>query len=260
MTASGYVFGDVADARELHRLRRIEGALDKASRRVRARNTRADGWSCLEGGAGAGSIANWLADAVGPSGKVVALDVAPRGRDLRGNVQGVRRDIREWEAQGAHHLAHARYVLIHIPDFERAIARMVASLRPDGWLVLEEPDFLASRFVRGSGEHAASFGRVNAAIERMFVGRDMNPSLGAVLPAALRTLGLTLVAVESEAHLVSGGSEIALMMKASTEQLRDKYVATGLASDDDIENYSRFAEDEDAWAIYYATVRVLARR
>jgi hypothetical protein len=59
---------------------------------------------------------------------------------------------------------------------------------------------------------------------------------------------------------VAGGSEIALMMRASTEQLRDKYVATGLASDADIEGYLRFAQDPNAWGIYYATVRVLARR
>ncbi len=48
------------------------------------------------------------------------------------------------------------------------------------------------------------------------------------------------------------------MMSASTEQLRAKYVETGLADDADIEGYHRFASDPDAWGIYYATVRVLA--
>jgi hypothetical protein len=34
---------------------------------------------------------------------------------------------------------------------------------------------------------------------------------------------------------------------------------TGLADDADIEGYHQFARDPDAWGIYYATVRVLAR-
>jgi hypothetical protein len=50
------------------------------------------------------------------------------------------------------------------------------------------------------------------------------------------------------------------MMKASTEQLRGKYVDTGVASDEDIEAYRRFSQSTDAWGVYYATVRLLARR
>src|SRR5438132_5490773 len=34
-----------------------------------------EGWRCLEVGAGAGSIAEWLSRKVGPGGKVVATDL-----------------------------------------------------------------------------------------------------------------------------------------------------------------------------------------
>jgi ubiquinone/menaquinone biosynthesis C-methylase UbiE len=45
-----------------------------------------DGWICLEVGAGAGSIARWLARRVGPTGSVVATDLDTRffGRCDRG--------------------------------------------------------------------------------------------------------------------------------------------------------------------------------
>jgi SAM-dependent methyltransferase len=264
MQTSGpsYVFGDAAGDRELRRLRQIESALDPASRRLLQRTSPPVGWACLEVGAGAGSIANWLADAVGPAGSVVALDVDPRFMvpGSRPNVEVVGADIREWEAERVYDLVHARYVLIHVPEVDRAIGRMAATLRPGGWLVLEEPDFIPARFAGGPTEFAGAFERVNAAIDAMFVSRNMDPALGAHLPAILSKLGLSLVAVETEAHLVAGGSEIALMMKASTEQLRDKYVGTGLASDDDIEGYLRFAQDPSTWGTYYATVRILARR
>src|SRR5918912_134340 len=36
------------------------------------------GWSCLEVGAGAGSIARWLAHQVGPTGRIVATDIDTR--------------------------------------------------------------------------------------------------------------------------------------------------------------------------------------
>lgn len=261
-SAPSYVFGDAESDREFSRLQQIENALDVASKHLLQRASPVLGWSCLEVGAGAGSIANWLADAVGPAGRVVALDVNPRflTHGLRRNVETLRQDVRQWEGSGAYDLVHARYVLIHVPESELAIERMVASLRPGGSIVLEEPDFLAARFAGGVADFADAFQRVNAAIKAMFESRSMDPALGTRLPATLKKLGLTVVNVESEAHLVAGGSEIALMMRASTEQLRDKYVATGLASDADIEGYLRFAQDPNAWGIYYATVRVLARR
>ena len=261
-SSSPYVFRDSEDEPELRRLQQIEAALDPASKSFLLETAPVGGWKCLEVGAGAGSIANWLADTVGPAGSVVALDVNPRflRRDTRANVEIIRQDMREWERSGAFDLVHARYVLIHVPDPERAIERMVASLRSSGWIALEEPDFVTARFVGGATEHAAAFQRVNAAIDAMFRSRGMDPALGARLPAALGKFGLTPVHVESEAHLVQGGSPMALMMRASTEQLRAKYVATGLASEDDIEGYLRFSEDPTGWGIYYATVRVLARR
>jgi SAM-dependent methyltransferase len=262
--AQPYVFGDAESDRELRRLRQIEAALDPASQRLLRRASPAAGWTCLEVGAGAGSLASWLADAVGSTGRVVALDVDPRflstSSDSPANVEVVRQDIREWERRGTFDLVHARYVLIHIADADRAIERMVASLRPGGWIALEEPDFLAARFAGGAAELEGAFQRVNAAIEGMFVRRNMDPALGVRLPATLAGLGLALVDVASEVHLVAGGSPMALMMRASTEQLRAKYVATGLATDADVDGYLRFAEDPTAWGIYYATVRVLARR
>jgi SAM-dependent methyltransferase len=259
--ASAYVFGDVALDRELPRLRQIEEALDPASRRLLEVAGPAPGTTCLEVGAGAGSIATWLADAVGRNGKVVALDLAPRFAPSpeRPQLRVVQGDIREWDG-GEYDLVHARYVLIHVADAARALERVAASVRPGGWVVLEEPDFLASRFASGPAEEGASFDRVNAAIARMFRDRGMDPGFGARLPAMLQSLGLALVSVESEAHLVPGGSRMAMMMGASTAQLREKYVATGLASDDDIERYVRFAGDPGAWGLYYATVRVVARR
>jgi SAM-dependent methyltransferase len=259
---SSYVFDDVPDDAELTRLRQIESALDPASVRWLGSASLEAGSTCLEVGAGAGSMAHWLAEAVGPTGRVVALDIRPRFRpsETASNVEVMQRDIRDWDGRGEYALVHARYVLIHLSDFGRAIERMAASVPKGGWLVLEEPDFGAARFAAGPSELEQAFARVNAAIQRMFELRGMNPALGLHLPAILEEYGLSVSAVESETHLVRGGSPIARMMGASTEQLSDKYVETGLADQDDIEGYRRLARDPSTWAAYYATVRVRARR
>src|SRR6516165_794924 len=55
------------------RLELLEQLFDPGSREWRHRVQ--PGWRCLEVGAGRGSMAAWLADRVGPTGRVVATDV-----------------------------------------------------------------------------------------------------------------------------------------------------------------------------------------
>src|ERR687887_1034052 len=60
---------------EPQRLQLLEEHADPTSvRRLEATGVD-EGWRCLEVGAGRGSIARWLAQRVGPSGHVVALDL-----------------------------------------------------------------------------------------------------------------------------------------------------------------------------------------
>lgn len=62
-------------AREPERLRALENACDPQTTAVLNRLGVGPGWRCLEVGAGAGSIAAWLADTVTPGGAVHAVDL-----------------------------------------------------------------------------------------------------------------------------------------------------------------------------------------
>jgi hypothetical protein len=64
------------------------------------------------------------------------------------------------------------------------------------------------------------------------------------------------LAVENDAPLSAGGSGMATIMKLSAVQLREKYLATGVAGESDLDRYCRFADNPNTWAIYYATVAV----
>lgn len=262
MSMSQYVFTDSQHVKELERLQAIEQVFDPASRRrIRATGITAD-WRCLEVGAGAGSVTQWMAAVVGENGKVVAVDLYTRfvANIQLPNVEVLEADIRHLPLENhSFDLVHARYVLIHIPDFQVALSRMLDLLKPGGWLVIEEPDFSAARAIVGEERGCQSMNRVNRAILQMFANRNMDYALGVKLPATFQKLGLQQLSVENDAHLSNGDSGVATVMKMSTVQLAEKYIATGEATPEDIKQYCLFSEDRNAWAIYYATVRITAQ-
>ena len=137
---------------------------------------------------------------------------------------------------------------------------MVDSLKPGGWLVLEEPDFSASRGITGDEQELASLRKVNQAIEQMYATLRMDYQLGLKLPALMQQRGLQHLTVENDAPLCAGGAGMATVMKMSAEQLREKYLATGVVRQSDLERYCRFADDPNSWAIYYATIAVSGRK
>jgi hypothetical protein len=94
----------------------------------------------------------------------------------------------------------------------------------------------------------------------MFANRGMDYALGVKLPAILQELSLQQLSVENDAPLSNGGSGVATVMKMSTVQLAEKYIATGEVTHEDIEKYCLFADDRNAWAVYYATVGVTAQK
>ncbi|MBI5853815.1 MAG: class I SAM-dependent methyltransferase [Nitrospirae bacterium] len=263
MTQPEYVFHRVEDERELERLRAIEQVCDAATRRRLLVTGVKAGWTCLEVGPGAGSVLGWMSEAVGPMGRVVAVDISTKflGQQQPRNVEVHQADVRAVPLpEAAFDLVHARYVLIHLPDYQTALSKMLACLKPGGWLVLEEPDFSASRGITGDAGQLASVAKVNQAIKAMYDKLGMDDALGLKLPSSLQHRGMGELTVEYDAPLSSGGSGMATMMKMSAEQLRDKYLATGAVTALDLTQYGRFAEDPQSWAIYYATVAVTGRK
>lgn len=258
-----YVFRRVDNQPELERLRMIERVFDPASRRRLSATGLQAGWRCLEVGPGAGSILTWMGGLVGPTGRVVAVDLDPKflGGTVQPNMTVMQGDVRSIELPDrSFDLVHARYVLIHIPDYETALNRMLGCLKPGGWLVLEEPDFSASRGIEGNAEQLAAVGKVNQAIKVMYDRLGMDYALGQKLQALLQARGLQSVTKEKDGSPSPGGSDMATVMKMSAMQLREKYLATGVVTSEDLDRYCRFAENPESSAVYYATIAVSGRK
>jgi ubiquinone/menaquinone biosynthesis C-methylase UbiE len=262
MTRDKYIFDDASGEPELHRLRLLESVFDEKTRRCLLSTGPLEGRSCLEVGAGAGSIAAWMNSQVGPTGAVMAVDNNARFlRDLPHEVHVVDADIScAALPAGRFDLAHARYVLIHNTDARPVLGAMLRAVKSGGYLALEEPDFSAAAPLIGPAELNSAFENVKHAMKSMFSSRGMNYAFGGVLPALVREFSVDVIDVEYDCPVEPGASMLAEMMRLSTLSLENKYLATGCATATDIARYAEFAESPDCWGIYYATVRVLARK
>src|SRR5437660_2524817 len=125
---------------EYARLLVIERALDAVTIAHLDRLGVAAGWRCAEVGAGAGSIARWLAGRAGPA-HVVASDLYPEflAPIARSGVSVVRHDVAVDPPPGeGFDLVHARLVLEHLPEREEVLERLASWLAPGGWLLVED--------------------------------------------------------------------------------------------------------------------------
>lgn len=256
----GYVFDSTRFKSERKRLRAIEKLFDPSSRRRLLSAGIASGRRCLEVGAGAGSLARWMSRRVGPSGHVQALDINTRYLDrVPANVTVVESDVRATDFEpNSFDVIHARYVLVHIPEYQKVLTSLWNALRPGGGMVIEEPDFTVYRGFNGA--EMPAFNSVHEAISHMYTSKGVNPALGAQLPALFQNLGAKSLFIENDAPMSRGGSGIAKMMNLSAVQLKEKYLATGKVTAADLDAYARFTQDPASWAIYYATVGVIARK
>ena len=234
--ASGWDF-----AEERARLRMLEEIYDPATTRRLSNIGVTDGWRCLELGAGAGSIARWLAERVGPAGQVVAADIDTRFlQDLDlSNVEVRRLDIRTTDLENERYdLVHCRALLIHLTDTERVGRRMVAALRAGGWLLAEEPDLTARVAVTRDHPDAETF---DSFVRRTTEWYDSR--FGRSLPLLLDRLGLADCGHEVTSSIVRGGEPRARLYVETRRRLRDSYFAEGVISQAEYERFERALHD-----------------
>jgi 2-polyprenyl-3-methyl-5-hydroxy-6-metoxy-1,4-benzoquinol methylase len=248
---STYAF-DQAWQRERERLTALESLYDGASRTFLDDLGVGPGWHCLEVGCGAGGIAQWLADRVGPTGHVIATDLDTRflDADSRANLEVRTHDITTdplYEA--AFDLIHARAVVEHLADRELVVKRLATALRPGGWMLIEETDFggatagMLAEYVSAPAPQRAAMERIYLAVASIFSAIGAHPSYGRQLVGVLTDAGLTRVGAELHAPVVSGGSE--QWTRASVEQLAERILASGQASVEDVDWFLAASSDPD---------------
>ncbi|MEI2386180.1 methyltransferase [Breoghania sp. JC706] len=187
----------------------------------------AAGWTCLEVGAGNGSMSRWIAERVGPSGRAVCTDLETSFIErLAGDGVIVRRldvvhdpILQEGDGEGFE-LILARNVLHHLPERNAIIARLAVALKPGGVLAVMEPDTEMIWTCR-TPEWVTYWEAFCAWSE----SRDIDYKLGRSLALRLSRAGLERVESYGETSYLQGGINTPTL--AATGFYRDTALAIG---------------------------------
>jgi SAM-dependent methyltransferase len=231
---SQYTFAN-ADGQGRQQLRLLADILDEHSIEVLSAVGTGTGipagWRCLDLGPGAGTITAWLADQVGPSGHVTALDLDPRHITAPDNVTIRQGDVRTVDLPDRHYdLIHTRLVLLHLAERDMVLDRLVTALKPGGILVVSDwdatwRDWLLQAPTPEAGDAFNAFQNGLLAVLQ-----DNGADLGWArrAPLAMRAAGLDDVDTVVHNRLWLGGEAGCVLHASNSYQLHDALLARGV--------------------------------
>lgn len=242
-----YIF-DNAQPGEHQRLLAMQDSYDPGTKRILKSRNIGQGWHCLEVGAGAGSIALWLAEHVSIDGRVVATDIDTTFLDdltKPVNLEIWRHDIVvDPLPEGEFDLVHVRLLLDSLTQQVKALDQMLITLKPGGWIIAEEFDHITMEPDPAVGVAEANlFRNIRDALIKLWEPSGYDAYYGRKLIGQLRTMGLEGVGGETRGFVRVGGSPGSLPWRLSVEQKRTELVGAGFATAEDVENHLRHLDD-----------------
>lgn len=225
----------------------LESVFDPVTRGHLTRLGLAPRARCLEVGAGSGSIARWMADQVGPDGRVLAVDLDPRWCRSDGRAQ---LEVRALDLAtqpippGPWDVIHERLVLQHLPERLDVLAQMVDSLAPCGVLLVEDFDTGEVRTIDRAGPDHELIVRMAQAFNRLLGARGGVSDFAADALRTLRGHGLVDTGASGYVAVDHGGTGWATVQAANARQVRDGLIGQGIAPED-IDRFLEVLADPD---------------
>lgn len=136
-----------------HRLHVLHDVYGPGTRRLLRDAGLRCGMRVADLGCGAGIVTAMLAEIVGPEGEVVGVDFSgAQIAEARAQIKSGVSNVKFVEAsaadtglpRGSFDLVYSRFLLIHLPEPERALCEMLALLKPNGVLVCEDGDLTSA--------------------------------------------------------------------------------------------------------------------
>ena len=254
--ASGALSKDTPE--EFNRLQLLEAWGDPDTQAVLTGTGLSSSWRCLEIGAGAGSIARWLAGRC-PDGAVVAVDTDTRYLDDQrlANLEWRAGDIRAVDfAAGSFDLIHSRCTFCHLAERAEMVDTAVRWLAPGGWLVIGDPLCLPA---------AAS---IHEPIRRFFSaletawraqGSDM-AGWAQAIPAQLARAGLRDISVLTRPNCLGEKGPYGQLSIANVKQEGGYLVGRGLLEQADVDAVLALCQDPGFMDIRSITVYAWGRK
>ncbi|MEK2479197.1 class I SAM-dependent methyltransferase [Streptomyces noursei] len=241
--------------RERERLEAIQRNVDAFTTGILQDLPLQGSWHCLELGAGAGSIAYWLAERC-PKGRVVAVDLDTRRLDAgrAANLEIQQADITsDGYAPGSFDLIHARYLYCHLPTRDAMVERATRWLAPGGWLVIEEPYHLLAET-----SPFPTVQRILAAYQHMYRENGADMTWARSLPSLLARSGLAEVSFTGNLGCMGGLDKD--RWRPLIAQAAPALLAEGLVTETDLGEFSALLDDPAFIDIPQITVSAWGRR
>jgi SAM-dependent methyltransferase len=247
--ADGYVLG--RDEEEYARLRLQARAFEPATGRLLDEVRLGRGASCLDAGCGPGETMRLMAQRVGPTGRVLGIDVDDwLGRQTVKvlHAAGHRQcafecaDVTGEEPlpRAPFDLVYARLLLLHLPDPLPALRRLWDAVAPGGHLLVQDYD-LRSIDVSPPLATMTEFTRV---IHAAFTGARRHADLGHRLPLLMAEAGIGWPDGTDVAGRLRPLAECEPEIAGVYRSLLPGALALGITSEDDAEAWlDAFARD-----------------
>jgi SAM-dependent methyltransferase len=247
-----YVF-DNGWERERERLAGLECTFDPGTMRHMDGLGVSSGWECLELGGGGGSIAEWLCKRVGKNGRVVATDLDTRFLDAIAapNLEVLRHDVvADGLPEASFDLIHARLLLEHLPPRERVLEKLIAALKPGGWILIEDLDWRGMLahppvLVAYPASDTSRSARVWRGVVALMCRAGYDHVFGARLIPLFVSMGLEEVAAEGRNAMYQGGTPSSGATRFTLEQLRDRLIEDKLVRESDIDKQIAISHDPE---------------
>jgi len=204
---------------------------------IRRMNLQA-GCRCWEVGAGSPSIPLQLSKMAGDTGSVLAtdIDISWLGDMDAPNISILKHDIVTEEPPAEpFDLIHARLVLVHLPNRDAVLKKLVGALKKGGWLLIEDADPALQPLAcleEKAPEHVLA-NKIRRGFRQLMLNRGVDLSYGRTLPRVLREAGLE--DVMAEAFFPLARPECSFLEIATIELLRRQLIESGLATSEEIE-------------------------
>jgi SAM-dependent methyltransferase len=199
----------------------------------------------LELGCGPSGSIEVLAQRVGPTGSLTAVDIDQThialARDLacdRGltNVEVLHGDARRTGLPSASFdLVHARLLLVNIPGPEDVVAEMVRLVKPGGWVLVDEADGAVSMCYP---PHRA-WDRLNEIFRAAYRSDGADLSIGRKVSHLLHHAGMVEIGTEARVDVYPAGHSRRTLLPDLVASMQAKIIQRGVADAAELQDLDR---------------------
>ena len=232
-TSTAYTFDNsTRDARDQVRL--LAEILDPHTVAVLDELALPVGARCADLGAGAGTVATWLAEHTGPDGQVVVIDLQPQHVPAHPRITICQHDVSTTELEpDSFDLIHARLLLMHLGEREQILHRLVSALKPGAPLVISEwaTDHLEDMWIDGPEQVRTLFQVFLNLFIHIAEGNGMDSTWARRVPAVMAQAGLTGIRSDTYNRAWTGGQPGMLLHASNSRQLHQALVDAGMTAE-----------------------------